>query len=377
MTILHDPPEPHESGLLTVDLAALVANWRQLAAMAADRRIDCAAVVKADAYGLGQAPVMNALAAAGCRTFFVASLAEGELARRLTPDAAIYVLDGLTPSAGDRLAAANLRPVLGSLAEIDEWAQTARALGRPLDAAVHFDTGMNRFGLPAREAGAAAARLAEIPGHVRLTLLMSHFVSSQLHGAPINARQIADFDAARRFFPNVPASMANSSGVFLPERPHYDLLRPGYALYGGNPTTHPDNPMRPVAHLRVRILATRDVLPGETAGYDATWTAQRPTRLATIGAGYADGLPVSASARAGKDGGAAIVGGARCPFVGRVSMDSIILDVTDAPLAASQRGGWAEILGESIGVDELAGRAGVIGYEILTRLGRRYARRYI
>jgi alanine racemase len=135
--------------------------------------------------------------------------------------------------------------------------------------------------------------------------------------------------------------------------------------------------MRPVAHLRVRILATHEVLPGETAGYDATWTAQRPSRLATIGAGYADGVPVSASARAGKDGGAAIVGGARCPFVGRVSMDSIILDVTDAPLAASQRGGWAEILGESIGVDELAGRAGVIGYEILTRLGRRYARRYI
>lgn len=371
-----DAPEPHESGLLTVDLAALVANWRQLAAMAGDARIDCAAVVKADAYGLGQAPVTRALSAAGCRTFFVANLVEGELARRLTPDASIYVLDGLTPGAGERLAAADLRPVLGSLAEIDEWATTARALGRPLDAALHIDTGMNRFGLPARDAGAAAARLIEHTGHVRPALLMSHFVSSQLADAPINERQIADFDAARLLFPGVPASMANSSAVFLPQRPYYDLLRPGYALYGGNPTVRPDNPMRPVAHLRVRILAIREVSPGDTAGYDATWAARRPSRLATIGAGYADGVPVSASARADKTGGAAIVGGVRCPFVGRVSMDSIILDVTDAPLAAAQRGGWAELLGEEIGVGELAGRAGVIGYEILTRLGRRYARRY-
>ena len=377
MTSPDNTSEPLESGVLTVDLAALVANWRQLAAMAGDSRIDCAAVVKADAYGLGQAPATRALAAAGCRTFFVANLAEGELARRLTPEATIYVLDGVTPGAGARLAAAGLRPVIGSLAELDEWATTARDLGRSLDAALHFDTGMNRFGLPAREAELAATRLAEQAGLARLTLLMSHFVSSQLVGAPINARQIADFEAARRFFPGVPASMANSSAVFLPERPYYDLLRPGYALYGGNPTVAPDNPMRPVASLRARILATHEVAPGETAGYDATWTAQRPSRLATIGAGYADGVPVSASARADKPGGCAIVGGVRCPFVGRVSMDSVILDVTDAPHAASRRGGWAELLGDAIGVDELAGRASVIGYEILTRLGRRYARRYI
>lgn len=379
MTSPHDASEPHESGLLTVDLDALAANWRQLAAMAegGDRHVECGAVVKADAYGLGQAPVTRALSAAGCRSFFVANLAEGELARSLTPEATIYVLDGVTPGSGPRLAAAGLRPALGSLAEIDEWAETAQALGRPLDAALHIDTGMNRFGLPAREAGVAAARLAQHSGLVRPMLLMSHFVSSQLVGAPINASQIADFDAARKFFPGVPASMANSSAVFLPERPHYDLLRPGYALYGGNPTTGPENPMRPVAYLRARILATHDVAPGETAGYDAVWTAQRPSRLATIGAGYADGVPVSATARADKAGGSAIVGGVRCPFVGRVSMDSIILDVTDAPLAPAQRGGWAEILGAHIGVDELAGRAGVIGYEILTRLGRRYARRYI
>ena len=375
MTTRDDAPEPYEAGVLTVDLGALVDNWRRLGAMGAPAA--CGAVVKADAYGLGQRPVMEALSAAGCRTFFVANLAEGELARRLAPDATIYVLDGVTPGAGDRLAAAGLQPVLGALEDIETWAATARVHGGRLDAALHLDTGMNRFGLPVGQARAAAARLAEQEAHVRLTLVMSHFVSSQRVDAPLNDRQIADFNAARAFFPGAPASMANSSGIFLPQRPFYDLLRPGYALYGGNPTTGPDNPMRPVAHLRIRILAIHEASPGETAGYDAKWTAQRPSRLATIGAGYADGVPVSATARADKPGGSAIVGGVRCPFVGRVSMDSIILDVTDAPLALAQRGGWAEILGLGIGVDELAGRAGVIGYEILTRLGRRYARRYI
>ena len=215
MTTPNDTCEPHESGLLTVDLDALVANWRQLAAMAVTdgRHVECGAVVKADAYGLGQAPAMRALAAAGCRTYFVANLAEGELARSLAPEATIYVLDGVSPGSGPRLAAAGLRPALGSLAELDDWAATARALGRPLDAALHVDTGMNRLGLPAREADAAAARLAEHAGRVRLTLVMSHFVSSQKVGAPINARQIAEFETARRFFPDTPASMANSSAV--------------------------------------------------------------------------------------------------------------------------------------------------------------------
>jgi alanine racemase len=363
--------EPVETGVLTVDLGALVDNWRRLDALSGEA--ECGAVVKADSYGLGQAAVMRALRRAGCRTFFVANLTEGETARALAPDAAIYVFDGVAPGCAPRLAAAGLRPCLGSFAELEEWAATGATLGRRLEAAIHIDTGMNRMGFSPRDAAGAAARA----GGIAPVLAMSHFLSAQLPDAPANDRQMAAFTAARAHFPDVPASISASSGVFLPQRPHLDLVRPGYALYGGNPTAGGANPMRPVARLAARILSVRDLSPGETVGYDGVFAAQRPTRIATIGAGYADGVPVSATAAPGKAAGEAVVGGARCPFVGRVSMDYIVLDVTDAPRDAAQRGQWVELLGETIDIEELAGRARTIGYEILTRLGRRYARRYV
>jgi len=319
-------------------------------------------VVKADGYGIGLEPAMRALLAAGCRTFFVANAAEGERARAVSPGATIYVLEGLAPGAGSRLVAARLRPALGGLAELEEWSAT----GQRLAAALHIDTGMNRTGLAPRLAAQAAAQASGIA----LTLLMSHFVSSQWPQDAHNARQIAAFAALRERFPGTPASLCNSSGIFLPQRPHLDLTRPGYALYGGNPTPGAPNPMRPVARLEARILTTRDIEPGESVGYDAVWTASRPTRLATIGLGYADGVSVKAA-------GEALVGGARCPFVGRVSMDFIVLDVTNAPPGAAERGAFVELLGDAIGVDEAAARSGVIGYEVLTRLGRRYRRRYV
>lgn len=366
-----EPSEPAEAGALTVDLSAIAHNWRTLAGLAGGA--ECAAVVKADAYGLGLAPVMRALLTAGCRTFFVANVVEGEAARALSPEATIYVLDGVAPGLALRLVDANLTPALGSLSEIDEWAATGRALGRKLEAALHFDTGMNRLGVPINEAAEAAARACDIA----LTLVMSHFVSSQLPDASRNARQIEAFLDARARFAEVPASMANSSGVFLPQRPHFDLIRPGYALYGGNPTPYAESPMRRVARLHARILSIREIEAGATVGYDGLWAAPRPSRIATLGVGYADGVPISATALEGKPGGEALVGGVRCPFVGRVSMDYTMLDVTDAPREAAQRGQWAELLGASISVEELAARAGVIGYEILTRLGGRYTRRYI
>lgn len=365
-----NPAEAAENGRLSIDLAALVANWRKLGALSSGA--ECGAVVKADAYGLGEAAVTRALHAAGCRTFFVANLVEGEAARALTPDAAIYVLDGVSPGCAARLAASRLRPAIGSFAELDEWAAMSATLGRPLEAALHFDTGMNRLGFRVSDAAEVALRARAVAP----SLIMSHFVSSQLPESPINARQIADFLEVRRRFPNVAASMANSSGVYLPQRPHFDLVRPGYALYGGNPTPASANPMRPVARLSARIVATRDLAAGESVGYDGIWTAPRPSRVATIGMGYADGAPVSATAAPGKPGGEAIVGGARCPFVGRVSMDYILLDVTEAPPAAARRGEWVELLGDAIGVEDLARRSGTIGYEILTRLGRRYSRCY-
>ncbi|MGJ0508580.1 MAG: alanine racemase [Methylocystis sp.] len=366
-----DRSEPIETGVLTVDLGALVSNWRKLAALS--QGADCGAVVKADGYGLGQAAVMRALLKAGCETFFVASLLEGETARALAPGADIYVFDGIVPGCAPRLAAAGLRPCIGSFAELEDWSALGVTLARRLEAAIHFDTGMNRLGFSPADAAAVAERARTIAPK----LVMSHFLSAQLPDSPVNARQIADFLAARAHFPGVAASLAASSGVFLPQRPHFDLIRPGYALYGGNPTPGAANPMAPVASLAARIISLHDLSTGETVGYDGVWAAPRPSRVATIGAGYADGLPVSATAAPGKAAGEAVVGGVRCPFVGRVSMDYIVLDVTDAPEAASRRGEWVELLGATIGVEELAGRARTIGYEVLTRLGRRYARRYV
>jgi alanine racemase len=364
------PLEPVETGVLAIDLAALAGNWRSLARHCGEA--ECSAVIKADGYGIGLEAAMRALLSAGCRTFFVANVAEGERARAVSGEATLYVLEGLAPGAAQRLARSDLRPTLSSLAEIEEWAALGRLVGRPLDAALHFDTGMNRLGLTPAEAAESAAAACG----VSVTLVMSHFVCSQWPDHACNARQIADFERVRAHFPGVAASLCNSSGVFLPSRPHLDLTRPGYALYGGNPLPGAENPMRPVVRLEARILGTREVAAGQTVGYDATWTAARPSRLATIGVGYADGIPVSASHGAQKKAAEALVGGVRCPFVGRVSMDFVALDVTDAPPEAARRGAFVELLGETISVDELAARSGTIGYEILTRLGRRFARRY-
>lgn len=365
---------PHEApaatGLLTIDLEALAANWRLLAARA--QGAECAAVVKADAYGIGMAQAMRALLCAGCRTFFVANVVEGEEARAIAPEAIVYVLDGLASGSTRRLVDTGLRPVLTSLAEIEEWAASCRAAGERPPAALHFDTGMNRLGVAASDAALAAAAARDI----ETAFVMSHFVSSQWPDDPRNLRQIEAFEDVRRRFPGVPASLGNSSGIFLPQRPHLELVRPGYALYGGNPTPSAANPMRPVVRLEASILETRRIEAGESVGYDAIWTAKRTSLLATIGVGYGDGLPVAASWTEKRSGAEAVVGGKRCPFVGRISMDLAVLDATDAPETA-RRGALVEILGETIGVDELAARAGTIGYEILTRLGRRYARRYV
>jgi alanine racemase len=366
-------PEPSgAAATLSVDLGALIANWRLLAAQGGGA--ECAAVVKAEAYGLGAEPVTRALAAAGCRIFFVANAAEGERIRAVAPRAIVYVLEGLPRGGARALAAARLRPVLASLEEIREWGAFGRSVGRRLPAALQLDTGMNRLGLAPRDAPAAATAAAE---DLELTLVLSHFVCAQWPEHPRNAGQIAAFAEAMRVFPGVAGSLCNSSGVFLPQKPHHDLLRPGYALYGGNPTPSAKNPMRPVARLDARILAVREIAAGESVGYDGVWIASRPTRLATLGVGYGDGLPTGISCASGRPGAEAIIGGYRCPLVGRVSMDFVMLDVTDVPEHIARRGATAELLGDTIEVDEMAARCGTIGYEILTRLGRRYERRYL
>ncbi|MCG6122117.1 MAG: alanine racemase [Microvirga sp.] len=368
-------PEAEAGALLTIDLGALADNWRQIR----DRSgaAECGAVVKADAYGTGIEAAVPALAKAGCRTFFVAHLGEARRARAVAPDAVIYVLNGLLPGTAPIYAEHGLRPVLGSREEIAEWAAFAAQAGDAPPPALHVDTGMNRLGLSPDEAHAAAGALPFAPA-----LLMSHFTSAEEPGSPATADQIAAFERLRAAFPGAPASLANSSGSLLDPAQGLALARPGYALYGGNPTPDARNPMRAVVRLEASIIQTRDVPDGTRVGYNGRWTARGPRRLATLCVGYADGYPRSASATddkiaAGVESGVALVGGVRCPFAGTVSMDLIILDVTDAPPGAARRGARAVLIGDGLDVDEVGMRAGTVGYEILTSLGRRYARRYV
>lgn len=354
---------PGHGARLTVDLAALVANWRALAAQAP--QAECGAVVKADAYGCGLSAVARALARAGCRTFFVAHLSEGIAARRLLPEAAIYVLNGLPPGAGAAFAAHALRPVLGDPEELAEWA--ALSEGR-LPAALHVDTGMNRLGLSVAQALGLAGD--PVVARAGIDLVMSHLVSAERPADPLNARQAADFFRIRAAFPQARASLANSSGTCLAADTRHDLLRPGYALFGGNPERGRPNPMRPVVRLEATILQIRPVEAGETCGYNARWTAPGPRRLATLSLGYADGYPRAASGRA-----RALVGDVACPILGLISMDLIILDVTDAP--AARRGGTATLIGDRLDIDTVGQAAGTIGYEILSGLGSRYVRDYV
>ena len=371
------PGADQAGGLLTIDLDALAANWRTLR----DRvqGAECAAVVKADGYGIGLEPAMRALTRAGCRTFFVAHLSEAARARAVSASATVYVLNGLLPGTADAYAGHALRPVLGSRDEIEEWAAFCRGRGGRRSAAIHVDTGMNRLGLPTEEA------LALVGGPLlsvfEPALLMSHLISAEAPDDPVNALQIAAFKRVREAFGRVPASLANSSGIFLPQRPYYDLVRPGYALYGGNPTPGSPNPMRPVVQLEARIVQLRTVEAGETAGYNGTWTAPGQRRLATLSVGYADGFPRAGSAtdvkaRAETPAGEAIVAGRRCPLAGRISMDLISVDVTGMPDSAVRRGDLVTLIGDDLTIDEVGERAGTIGYEILTSLGRRYARTY-
>ncbi len=362
--------------ILTIDVAALADNWRLLARRAAPG--ECAAVVKANGYGLGIGTIAPPLYAAGCRAFFVAQVSEGKSLRALLPqaDARIIVLNGLEAKA-DPLAdysAFRLAPAIGGAAELERWAAFARTQARPPAAALHLDTGMNRLGFESLDALRDAAAAAGASG---ADTLMSHFVSSELPDDPLNALQIARFEAARAAFPALKTSLANSSGLFLPHLPAFDLARPGYALYGGNPTPGRPNPMKPVATLDVAIQQTRWIEKGETCGYNGQWKARRRTRLAALLAGYADGLPRGAGAVEGRDGAEVEIAGRRCPLVGRMSMDLIIADVTGLPENVARPGEYARLFGGAVSLDEFAERSGTIGYTILTGLSQRYARRVV
>jgi alanine racemase len=361
------------NGVLTVDLDAIVANWRKLEKTAVPA--ECAGVIKADAYGCGTAPVARALAGAGCKTFFVATLDEARAARAVLPSAAaIYVLSGFFQNTGEAFAKIDARPVIGDLNELAEWDVFCRRSGWAGGAAIHIDTGMNRLGMTVAEAQGIIPRI--IAGNHGITLVMSHLACAETLHHPLNAKQLASFREIASLFSGVPASLSNSSGVFLGAPFQFDVVRPGAALYGVNPTPEADNPMQQVVDLKARIVQVRNVERGESVGYGGTWTARRPTRLAIVSAGYADGYFRAGSSNDGTRGAEVVVAGKRCPVAGRISMDLIAVDITDLPHNAARRGHMATLIGEGITVDELAHHFGTIGYEVLTSLGPRYARVY-
>jgi alanine racemase len=365
------PVNPAANGVLTVDLDAIVANWRKLEGRGVPA--ECAAVVKANAYGCGVEQVAHALAAAGCKTFFVATLEEARRARTAAPAATIYVLDGYFAGTGTTFAELNCRPVIGDLGELAEWDAFCKVNGFAGMAAIHIDTGMNRLGISLAEAQALSARAAQ-PDH-GIALVMSHLACAEELHHPLNARQVTAFREVARLFTNIPASLSNSSGIFLGPQFQFDLVRPGAALYGINPTPEADNPMQPVVDVKARVVQVRNVEKGDTVGYGATWTARRSTRLAIVAAGYADGYFRAAGGVDGVRTADALVAGQRCPIAGRISMDLMAIDITDLP-APLRRGQMVTLVGEGVTVDELALHFGTIGYEVLTSLGERYQRVY-
>ena len=374
MTRASRDDEASASAILTIDLGALVANWLRLREMS--QRAECAAVVKADAYGLGMEQAASALSRAGCKTFFVATIAEAGSLRALLPDATIYVLGGLLTNTAPLFQLHNLRPVLNSEAEVKEWAEYCAASGQPLPAAIHIDSGMNRLGLSALEVDAIAP-VASLWKMFELSLIMSHLACSDEVGHPKNERQRKIFDALRAKLPSAPASLANSAGILLGRQHHYDMVRPGIAIYGGRPQQTGDNPFQPAVTLFGRILQVRDVVSGETIGYGATRTLKRPTRIAVVAVGYADGIFRALSTRDDKEGLSVFIGGHAAPILGRVSMDLITVDVTTIPGDIARRGEWAELIGPNVSAQAMAHHAGTIDYEILTNLGTRALRRYI
>jgi alanine racemase len=359
--------------VLRINLDALRANWAKLNAAAG--RAECAGVIKAEAYGLGLEQICRALIEEGCRTFFVATLEEGRRVRMVAPGSVIYILDGLLPGAGAFYSGFDLRPALSSLPEIREWAAYCRSIGRRLPAAVHIDTGINRLGLSPED----VERLAQSPEPLRdfeVGLVMSHLACADEPDQPMNKAQRALFDELRAKLPAAPASLANSGGIFLGPAFHYDLVRPGIALYGGRAFEGAPNPMRTVVQLQARILQVREVEPGDAVGYGASFRVSRSSRIATLACGYADGFLRALSGQTGHPGPAGYIGPHPVPVVGRVSMDLLTVDVTDVPAELAVRGAFVEVMGERVTLDDLTDRAGTIGYELLSRLGRRVHRIY-
>ena len=364
--------DPRFGASLTIDLGALAANWQTLRSLAPTAEV--AGVVKANAYGLGLERVVETLTRAGARTFFVAHVDEGVRTLGRAPAAAVYVLNGLAAGAAPDFAEHTLRPVLGSFEEIEEWSALARASGRRLPCAIHVDTGMNRLGLTVADAERLAA-CTEIRDALDVRLVISHLACADEPGHRLTPLQLERFRRVRPLFSGIPASLANSAGLLAGEAFHFDLVRPGIALYGGSVIAGATKPTRPVMILQARVIQVRDVPAGEPVGYGAARTLRRPSRIAILSVGYADGYHRIASSSDHATGGAVAVGGRLAPIVGRISMDLAAIDVTDIPGVA--RGSLVTLIGPDMPLDTAASGMRTIDYEVLTSLGQRYQRNYV
>ncbi len=378
-------PASGAAGTLTINLGALAANYRLLRSHL-QPGCQCAAVVKADAYGLGLGPVGGRLAQEGCGHFFVATLDEAVTLQKAFAEVpsqsgavavrTIYVLLGAEPHTTADLAELGFVPILNSREQIDLWRHEAGRRGGPLPAIVHVDTGMSRLGLEDPDVDWIAKEPDALAG-IELRAVMSHLACADEPGHPLNQRQLDAFNGARAKFPAAPASLANSAGILLGKAYHFDLVRPGIALYGGNPLDQGPNSFSEVVQLQTRIVQVREIDSPQAVGYGATHRVAGPCRIATVPVGYADGYLRSLSNR-----GTALVAGVRVPLVGRVSMDLITLDVSAVPSENAGPGAIVNLMGGGsigggVGLDETAREAGTISYEILTRLGPRLKRAYV
>lgn len=363
---------PHDAtnAIVEIDLAAIAANYRHLADTVAPQT--CAAVVKANAYGLGIDPVAITLHEAGCQHFFVATIGEGIALRALLTDVQIGVFYGVSTTADAALCAEhNLLPSLNSLEQIAVFCAAATQLGRLLPACVHVDTGMNRLGLSLADAEHLAANRELLHG-IDVRWLMTHLSCAPFVDHTLNPKQLERFDTVQALFPEWPTSITNSPGIFLGQEYHGNLARPGAALYGLNPHPKQQNPMRNVVTIKAPVIQLRTVGEEQGVGYGCTYTAPAGARLASIACGYADGLLRSMSNKT-----QAYVAGQYVPVVGIVSMDVTVIDISGLPQGAVGLGDMVEFVGKHLSIDKVAAQAGTIGYEILTSLNPRIRRIYL